>query len=381
MAEEQRNQPHEEPGDAARRSREGAELRGAEPDARTGAAGGATEAVGTDGRTAATGRAAESGAVVAGGSTEAMAGDVRDRESADRPEAMAAGATAAEEAEAPGMPHTVGEGSPRYADTPDQIPPHGSELSWSAAPHPGYVADPKAGYTTRRLAAGVLIGCLVLALGVFYVTRVLTGRSSNGFGAAPWTAAVERDGAVVGGINAQNSGSAHPVALPAGTTFGDSGRAAGAGGGAGGAGGAAAAVSKATANCQAVTGNTGQLTTTTGTTASIGTWAVQATPEVNSLKDDAAKLGTAVANKDDNAIADAADGLCTALSKVGTLPAMPDAAGSQAWSGGVTALAQAANSALKGAGGDAGALQSAADQLRQGQAQLDALSARIIAAT
>ena len=119
---------------------------------------------------------------------------------------------------------TVGEGSLRYGETPDQIPPHGSELSWSAQPHPGYVADPNSGYTGKRIAAGTLIGCLILALGVFYGVRILTGRSSNGFGPASWTAAVHKDGAVVGGINTQNGGVAPPVKLPPNQTFGTSGK-------------------------------------------------------------------------------------------------------------------------------------------------------------
>ncbi|GAA2046935.1 hypothetical protein GCM10009839_59500 [Catenulispora yoronensis] len=117
----------------------------------------------------------------------------------------------------------VGDGSPRYGEAVAEIPESGSEESWSAAPHPGYERDPKSGFTSKRLAAGTLIGCLILALGVFYGTRILTGRSSNGFGAQPWTAAVKQDGAVVGGINAQNSDVAPPVELPPDQTFGTSG--------------------------------------------------------------------------------------------------------------------------------------------------------------
>ncbi|NUR31939.1 MAG: hypothetical protein HOV83_39880, partial [Catenulispora sp.] len=180
----------EEPDDAARRSREeAASARGPEE------AGGATAAIG--------------------------GGDLHDRDAAARPDAMAAGATTAEagsgEADASGMPHSVGEGSLRYADDPDHIPAHGSELSWSAAPHPGYVADPALGYSTKRLASGVLLSCLVLALGIFFISSLLTAKSSNGFGPAPWTGAVVKDGAVVSGINAQNDGSAPPVEAPAGS--------------------------------------------------------------------------------------------------------------------------------------------------------------------
>ncbi|NUR60798.1 MAG: hypothetical protein HOV87_19360 [Catenulispora sp.] len=166
MSEEQRNQPREEPEtvESARAAREEMSLR--EERAKGGASGGATDA-------------------------ETVA--------------------------------TVGEGSPRYGATLDDIPPHGSELSWSAQPHPGYVADPGSGYTGKRIAAGTLIGCLILALGVFYTVHLLTARSSNGFGPAPWTAAVHKDGAVVGGINAQNDDVAPPVNLPPNGSFGTSG--------------------------------------------------------------------------------------------------------------------------------------------------------------
>ena len=263
--------------------------------------------------------------------------------------------------------HDAGEGSPRYADRPDEIPLPGSELSWSAAPHPGYVAIPATGYTPKRLAAGVLIGCLLLALFVFFVTHLLTGRSSNGNGPAPWTAAVRQDGAVVGGINAQNSGAAPEVALPAGVAFGGSAT-------------SGDALSKATATCQASTGDNGQPTTTSGTAASVGAWAAQATPTIGELRADAEKLGAAVADKNRATAAAAADTMCSAFPKVSSLPALPDAAGAQAWSGAVTAYAQAADNALKGAGGNPAAFTAAADEVRSGNAQLDTLSERINAA-
>jgi hypothetical protein len=337
MSEEQRNEPSEEAG-APIPATPGAGSHAAD----------LTRETGATGKTGGTGTGTGGGSGGTGGTDE------------NRSAGTATGAASA-------SIHDVAEGSPRYADRPDEIPLPGSELSWSAAPHPGYVADPGTGYTPKRLAAGVLIGCLVLALGVFFATHLLTGRSSNGNGPAPWTAAVRQDGAVVGGINAQNADAAPGVALPAGVAFGGSTT-------------SGDALSKATATCQASTGNSGRLTATSGTAASVGAWAARATPTIGELRADAEKLGAAVADKDRTAATAAADTLCSALPKVRSLPALPDAAGAQAWSGAVTAYAQGANNALKGAGGDQAAFTTAADNVRSGNAELDTLSARINAA-
>jgi hypothetical protein len=200
MSEEQRNQPREEPEsvESARAARE--EMSAAQERAKAPTARGATDADNVTDATGETDRADQTG------------------------ETRRTGAGRGSGRRATASRDVVGEGSPRYGLTPDEIPPHGSELSWSAQPHPGYVADPSSGYTNRRLAAGTLIGCLILALGVFYGVHILTGRSSNGFGPAPWTAAVHQDGAVVGGINTQNGGVAPPVNLPPHQSFGNSGK-------------------------------------------------------------------------------------------------------------------------------------------------------------
>ena len=262
----------------------------------------------------------------------------------------------------------IGEGAPRYANGPDQIPPHGSRNSWSAAPNPGFAPDPEAGGYTVRFISGALIGALLLTLGVWYGTRILTGRSSNGNGAAPWAAVVRQDGADVGGINAENAGAPPPVVLPGGVKYGT------------GASDEADAVRAATATCAAATGDN-KLSATTGTSSGIGDWAAHATPTLNSLKSDAASLSAALVADDQGKIALAANDLCATFTTLSVLPALPDATGSAAWSAGVEAYAAAANDALKGVGGDVGALSKAQDDIRVGNEQLNTLTARILSNT
>ncbi|MBS2551244.1 hypothetical protein KGQ19_30680 [Catenulispora sp. NL8] len=281
-----------------------------------------------------------------------------------------AGAVAAEHQTTPRREfHDPGEGAPRYAAVGEQIPRSGSEQSWSAAPHPGYQPDPALNYSSKRLLASTLIGILLLGGGVVYVYRIVSNRSGNGFGGAPWTAAVKHDGAYVGGINAQNDGAAQPVDLPQGVSPGSSGNA------------GAAAVGNAIATCRAATATTIPVTTATGTTATIGDWAVRATPSVQILRSDAATLQTALTLGHVAAVANAANTLCTTIPHLGGLPPMPDAAGSQAWSSAISAFSTAATESLQGASGNPDATAAAFDGLNEGDMQLNALSARIAAAT
>jgi hypothetical protein len=275
-------------------------------------------------------------------------------ESAPKPEAKLEAQPVGEAVGAEG----VGEGAPRYAENLDEVPAHGSEQSWSAAPNPGYQTDPDSGMDGKRLAAGVLVGGVALAAGIFAGYSLLTAKSPNGNGTAAWTADITKDGAVIQGINAQNDVGTN-AALPSGL---------------------AQQVHSAVATCNAVTGNNNQLTTTTGTAAGIGNWASKATPSINALRADAANLKTAAAAHDPAAIATSAQAMCTSLVKVSSLPAMPDAAGSAAWAAGITAYAAAANDALKGASGDAAALTQSGLDLSRATTLMDTLAARIIAA-
>ncbi|WP_344659383.1 hypothetical protein [Catenulispora subtropica] len=342
MSEEQRNEPpREEKGDA-----------------------GATGEAGEAGKSGETGKT---------GKTGATGEAARIRDTRTQAETVGAGSG---DAGATGVTGTtreaghdiIGEGAPRYGDVAEEVPPAGSEQSWSAAPHPGYVADPKAGYSGRRVAAGTLIGLLVLAFGVFAGVRLLASRSSNGNGPAPWTAAVQQHGAVVGGINAQNADSAPQVVLPAAVPYG-------------GNPGNLDAINKATAACQGVIGNPGQLTTKTGATGTLGNWSAHATPTVQSLRAASAKFGVALATKDAAQIAASTNDMCAVLAQVDSVPGVPDAAAAQAWSSAATFYAEAAANAIKGVSGDPEALQTAAADVRNADAQLDALSARVAAAT
>jgi hypothetical protein len=263
----------------------------------------------------------------------------------------------------PSEPHEpvgelVGDGAPRYGEDVEEIPKSGTEESWSSQPHPGFEARPADSAADRRLAAGAVIGALLLAGGIFAVYSVLTAKSPNGSGAAPWTAAVTEKGAVVQGINAQNNvGSNTP---PLGENQQE--------------------VQSATAACSAATNDRNQLAATTGTAAGIQDWAAKATPSMDELKGDAAQLGTAVNTEDVAGIANAAQRMCGAFGTINQLPALSDAAGAAAWKGGVTAYADAANHALKGAIGDQSALLEARSDLARGDGEMKTLSARIMGA-
>lgn len=205
-----------------------------------------------------------------------------------------------------------------------------------------------------------------MAGAVVYAARILTNRSGNGFGSAPWTAAVERNGAVLGGINAQNNGSAPELSLPADLTFGTSGSA------------NSAAIGAAIASCRTATAVTVPVTAEPGTATAVSDWAAHAAPTVQALNNDAATLRSALSFGHVAAVASAANTLCRAYPGVAALPPMPDAAGSKAWSIAVSSFATAATESLRGVSGNPDATAAAFDKLAQGDQQLTALRQRIM---
>jgi hypothetical protein len=129
-----------------------------------------------------------------------------------------------------------------------------------------------------------------------------------------------------------------------------------------------------------VTGDPLTLITTTGTAPSVAAWAAQANPTVDAIRRDGAAVAAAVTIDDSYAIASAATQLCTDFGRVPGLPANPDAVAAQAWSTAITSYAKGVNDALKAAAGDKAALQSAANELNQGEVQLSVVSARELTA-
>jgi hypothetical protein len=259
----------------------------------------------------------------------------------------------------------AGEGAARYAEVPEEVPRSGSEQSWSAQPHPGYQPDPARHVTTRRLMASSLVGLVVLGAGAFFGFNLLTLKSSNGNGPAVWTGAVTQQGAVIGGINAQNNDSAAPVSLPVGATFGNSGTAEG------------AAVNQAITACQRASTTSVPVTAATGTPAEISAWGNKATPTVDDLHSGAASLQRTLNGTDAVTVANAAYSLCLGYPAVSTVPPMPDAAGSQAWSAAVRAYAQAASQALQGISGKPAQLTAANASINTGNAEVAKLSALV----
>lgn len=258
-----------------------------------------------------------------------------------------------------------GEGAPRYAMVPEEIPRSGSEQSWSAAPNPGYQRDPDINYTNRRLLVGTVIGSLLLAGFVVYGARILTNRSDNGNGSAAWTAPVEKDGAVVAGINAPGNGSPPEVPQRVDLSSGNTGAT------------TSGVFTAAIASCRTASAITLPVTTETGTPAAIRTWSAQATAAAAKLRADAATLQNALNLGHADAVASAANTLCLGYPAVAAVPPMPDAAGSQAWSSGVSSFATAATQALQAVSGSPDAKGAALDALSRGGKDLAAMSARI----
>lgn len=261
-----------------------------------------------------------------------------------------AGPTGAEEWRGP-----VDEGSVRYGELLGDIPVSGSEESWSARPHPGFQPRPAGPGASKRLAAGALVGGVLLAVGVWGVYALLTAKSPNGNGAAPWTAAVTNQGAVVQGINAQNNVGPNAAAL------GEAGQ----------------QVRNALVACDAAVGDRTKLTSTTGTVGSLGAWSAQANPTISGLKGGSANLSTALNAGDIAATATAAEGLCATLATVNALPAHSDAVASTAWSNAVSGYADAATHALKGTSGDQSAVVRAKIDLAHADTNLNTVTARI----
>ena len=353
MSQDQRNQPNEEPAEEGRQEETAAEPSGS--GVAEASDSGATEATHA-GATKVT-EVTESGAVetTAGPETEAAP--------------AGGGAITVPTVVARREWHEAGDGAPRYADVTEEVPPTGSEESWSAAPHPGYQPDPAARAKPRRMMVTGLIGLVVLAAGSFGGYAVLIAKSSNGNGSAPWTAAVKQNGAVVGGINAQNNDAASPVDLPAGSTFGNSGLNTG------------AVINQAVVACRTATATSVPVTAATGTGAQISAWADKSKATVTALHSAAGVLKRSLSTKDVGTVASAAFTLCNGYPAIATVPPMPDAVGSQAWAAAVKAYADAATQSLRGVSGTYAALPQALDSIATGDMQLAALQARIVSAT
>lgn len=258
-----------------------------------------------------------------------------------------------------------GEGAPRYAVVPEEIPRTGSEQSWSAAPNPGYQRDPDVYFPTKRLLAGTLVGALVMAALVVYGARILTNRSNNGNGSAAWTAAVEKDGAVVSGINAQGNGSPPEIPQRVDLSSGNAGAT------------NSGVFTAAIASCRTASAITLPVTAETGGRDAVRTWSAQAAAAAQKLRTDAATLQNVLNLGHADAVASAANTLCLSYPGIAAVPPMPDAAGSQAWSSAVSSFATAATQALQAVGGNPDAKGAALDALSRGGKELAAMSARI----
>lgn len=353
---DQRNQPNEEPGQT-----DAADQAGATAVSGTATGAGVSEPAEPAGAAAVTDAASSTGSSEPGRSAAAAS-------EPGRSAATTAGPTA-RPAAARRVFHEPGEGVPRYAVASGEIPRSGSEQSWSAQPHPGYQPDPARHVTTRRLLVSSLIGLVVLGAGSFLGYSLLTLKSSNGNGPAAWTGAVRQNGAVVGGINAQNNDVAAPVDLPSGASFGNSGTTQG------------SAINQAITACRTASTTSVPVTAATGTAAEISAWGNKAGPTVDDLHSGAATLQRTLSGTNAVTVANAAYSLCLGYPAVATVPPMPDAAGSQAWSAAVKAYAEAASQALQGISGKPAMLTAANDSINTGNAQLAALSARVNSAT
>lgn len=140
------------------------------------------------------------------------------------------------------------------------------------------------------------------------------------------------------------------------------------------------AAASASAACAAALGNAGSVSGSNGTTAAIGNWAIMATPSVNALRANAANLNAIVIRHDAVAVPTAAQSLCDEVGSVGKLAAMPDTVGATAWQAALSAYVAGATDALAAAK-DPAYYQAAQAQIAQGEQELNALSARIIATT
>lgn len=354
---DQRNHPDEEPArDVAAAAGSTEAARAAVPEegaADTAAGSGATAATGATMATETTATSGATGTTAATAATGAT-GATTATETADHPRAASRREY-----------QDQGEGAPRYAVVPEYIPRSGSEQSWSAAPNPGYQRDPDVYYPAKRVIAGTLIGALVMAGLVVYGARILTNRSGNGNGSAAWTAPVEKDGAVVNGINAPGNGSPPEVPEKVDLSSGNAGAT------------SSGVFTAAIASCRTASAITLPVTAETGTPAAIRTWSAQAAAAAQKLRTDAATLQNVLNLGHADAVASAANTLCLSYPALAAVPPMPDAAGSQAWSSAASSFATAATQALQAVGGNPDAKGAALDALSRGGKQLAAMSARV----
>jgi hypothetical protein len=248
----------------------------------------------------------------------------------------------------------IGFGAHRYAEDPEDVPPAGSEESWSAEPHPGFETDPvlRKRYSSRRVAITALAGVVVLAFGFWMGAKNLASKSPNGNGSAPWTAAPRVDGAVVGGINAQNN-------------IGDAAYNNGA---------ATAIVRDAAVECADPVNDPGALIAGTGQAINLTGWGSAAGPTLNAIQQEAQSLNTAVEAQDIPKLAAATKAMCGAMIAARTLPPVNDPAAASAFKSAMESWAAAVGDALQGAQGSMFQYNAATAELANAQTALAALN-------
>ena len=251
----------------------------------------------------------------------------------------------------------IGAGAHRYAVDPADVPPAGSEESWSAEPHPGFQTDPvlRRTYSTRRLTVGAVLGIVVIGLGIWFGGKGLASKSPNGNGSAPWTAAPTVDGAVVGGINAQNN--IGDAAYNNGT--------------------AAAIVRGAAAECADPVNDPAALAAGAGQAVALTGWSSVAGPTLAAIQQQAQSLNTAVEAQDIPKMAAASKAMCAAMVQARSLPPILDQTATGAWKATLQSAASAVKDSLQGATGNMFQFNAAQAEIANVQTALNALKSRL----
>jgi hypothetical protein len=251
----------------------------------------------------------------------------------------------------------IGDGAQRYAVAAGDVPPSGSEESWSAEPHPGFRTDPvlRKAFSTRRLAVGSVAGVCVLAFLFWFGAKGLASKSPNGNGSAPWTAAPKVNGAVVNGINAQNN--IGDAAYNNGT--------------------AAAIVRGAAAECADPINDPAALAAGAGQAVALTGWGSVAGTTLNAIQQEAQSLNTAVEAQDIPKIAAAAQAMCSVMIKARNLPPVLDDTATGAWKATLQSAASAVKDALQGSTGNPFQFNAAQAELANVQTALTALKSRV----
>jgi hypothetical protein len=294
---------------------------------------------------------------VAGAAAESMAKRYDRAHDAQHKPRTAAEAKYAERNAAAAAAGGIGAGAQRYAVDPEDVPPAGSEESWSAEPHPGFQTDPvlRKRYSTRRITVSAVAGVCVLAFLFWFGAKGLASKSPNGNGSAPWTAAPRADGAVVGGINAQNN--IGDAAYNNGT--------------------AAAIVRGAAAECADPVDDPAALAAGAGQAVALTGWGSVAGGTLNAIQEQAQSLNTAVEAQDIPKIAAAAKAMCAAMVQARSLPPVLDDTATGAWKATLQSAASAVKDSLQGATGNMFQFNAAQAEIANVQTALNALKSRV----